>query len=222
MQAFPCQECAQRFETERALSTHVKYTHGPGEDADPTRELMKEVLLNAGIPEQSEVHTSETIQLCPFLAIHKPKDLNNLEGKEMKYNRNGYRKVRVLFDTGAGESVAPPGEFTEFPIRESEGSRKGWFYEAANGEGIDNEGEQVVKTTTNEFQSRACVFQVAKVSKPLLSAAQVTKAGFLAVLDGPGNSSYLFHKKSGAKTKLNIENGVYCLDLWIKDPKSSF
>ena len=66
------------------------------------------------------------------------------------------------------------------------------------------------------------MFQVAKVTKPLLSASQVTKAGFLAVLDGPGCESYLIHKKTQAKTKLKMDNGVYCLDLWVKDPSASF
>ena len=85
---------------------------------------MKEVLLNAGIRATDEVHTDETIKLCPFLAIRKPQSVNNLNGKEAKYGKEGYRKVRVLFDTGAGESVVPPEEFEEFPIQESEGSRK--------------------------------------------------------------------------------------------------
>ena len=140
---FPCQECAQGFNTERALKSHIRYTHGPKEDTDPTNELIKEVILNAGIPVPAGVHTNETIQLCPFLAIHKPQSVNNLNGKkETKYDKEGYRKVRVLFDTGAGESVIPPEEFEEYPVQESEGSRKGWFCEAANGEEIPNEGEK--------------------------------------------------------------------------------
>ena len=128
----------------------------------------------------------------------------------------------MLFDTGAGESVAPVDEFSEFPTKESEGSKRGWWYESANGEEIFNEGEKIVKTTTEEFQNRACVFQIAKVSKPLLSASQVTKAGFLAVLDGPGGESFLIHKDTRAKTKLKMDNGVYRLDLWVKNPDASF
>ena len=53
---------------------------------------------------------------------------------------------------------------------------------------------------------------MAKVSKPLLSAAQVTKAGVLAFLDGPGQESYLLHKKTGSRTGLKLDNGVYVLD----------
>ena len=83
---------------------------------------------------------------------------------------------------------------------------------------IYNEDQREVSATTEEFQARACIFQVAKVSKPLLSAAQVAKAGFLAVLDGPGQESYLLHKRSGSKTKLKLDNGLYVLDLWVRKP----
>ena len=158
------------------------------------------------------------------MTTHKPKAVGNLDGKDSVYDENGYRKVRVTFDTGAGESVTPPGEFEEFEIKQSEGSKRGWWYEGAhvdkdgNSVPIYNEGQREVSATTEEFQPRACVFQVAKVAKPLLSAAQVTKAGFLAILDAPDQASCLLQKKSGSKTKLKIDNGVYVLDLWVKKP----
>ena len=182
---------------------------------------MKEILLNAGVT-PGEIRTEEPIRLCPFLDIIKPKTVNNINGQEPSYDTNGYRKVRVLFDTGAGESVAPSDEFVEFPTQESEGSRRGWAYECANGKEVENEGQKVVNAVTEEFQSRACIFQVAAVTKPLMSAAQVTRAGFLAILDGPGGNSYLLHKKTKARTALKLENGVYCLDLWIKNPDKGF
>ncbi len=71
-----------------------------------------------------------------------------------------------------------------------------------------NEGEREVKGVTNAFQSRACIFQIAKVTKPLLAAAQVARAGFITVLAGPGEESYLWHKKTGEKTQLQLENGA--------------
>ena len=111
-------------DNERALEMHAKYTHAPKETEDPTTELMQEIFRSAGVKGPMEVHTEETIRLCVFSGPHKPKSVNNLE-KESKYNKEGYRKVRVLFDTGAGESVAPVDEFSELPIQESEGSKRG-------------------------------------------------------------------------------------------------
>ena len=94
----------------------------------------------------------------------------------------------------------------------------GFFNEKGEAIPIYNEGQREVKATTEEFQARACVFQVAKVAKPLLSAAQVTKAGFIAILDGPNHESYLLHKKTGSRTSLKLDNGVYVLDLWVRKP----
>ena len=50
-----------------------------------------------------------------------------------------------------------------------------------------------------------------------MSAAQVARAGFRTVLDGPGEESYMMHKKTGEKTQLRLENGVYVFDLWVKE-----
>ena len=38
---FQCPECTQRFGTEHALNLHIKYTHSPKEEVDPTAELIK-------------------------------------------------------------------------------------------------------------------------------------------------------------------------------------
>ena len=99
------------------------------------------VLRTAGIEDSAEVLTQEPIRLCP-LTTHKPKSINNLDEKEPAYDTTGYRKVRVTFDTGAGESVTPPGEFQEFEVKESEGSRKGWWYEGPTEEKYTMKGKK--------------------------------------------------------------------------------
>ena len=53
-----------------------------------------------------------------------------------------YRQRRLrepVKEFAQAKELVPPEEFEEFPIQESEGSRKGCFYEAANGEEIQNE-----------------------------------------------------------------------------------
>ena len=101
----PCPECTQKFDNERALELHGKYTHAPKE-VDPTADLIREALANAGVEMSGEIRTTEPIRLCP-LTTHKPLSVGNLNGKD-QYDQEGYRKVRVTFDTGAGESVSPP------------------------------------------------------------------------------------------------------------------
>ena len=120
----------------KALEVHVKFTHHPDEETDQTAALMRQVLVDAGVEVSGEILIEEPIRLCT-LTTHKPKAVGNLAGKEPAYDGNGYRKVRVTFDTGAGESVTPPGEFEEFEVKESEGSKRGWWYEGAH---VDKEG----------------------------------------------------------------------------------
>ena len=71
-----------------------------------------------------------------------------------------------------------------------------------------------IQAQTEEFQDRNVLFQVFPVTKPLFAAAQAAKAGFQTVLDEEG--SYMLHKKSGQKTKLEVVNGVYVFDLWVR------
>ena len=51
------------------------------------------------------------------------------------------------------------------------------------------------------------------VTKPLISTSAVEKAGNRIVFDG--ERSYIQHKKTGEKTRVRQQNGVYVIDLWI-------
>ena len=127
---------------------------------------------------------------------------------------NWWRKVRVTFDSGAAESVTQSAAFPGFEVKESRGSKLEQSYQAAGGKEIPNEGQIAIQAQTDEFQDRNVVFQVCPVTKPLFAAAQAAKAGFQTVLDE--NGSYMLHKKSGQKTKLEVVNGVYVFDLWVR------
>ena len=60
-------------------------------------------------------------------------------------------------------------------------------------------------------------FQVAsKVKKPLVSAGRIAIGGFAGWLDGPGQESYIMHKKTGQKTALALNNGMFTLDVRVR------
>ena len=103
-------------------------------------------------------------------------------------------------------------------------SEHGGFYVAANNQKIYNEGEMVVKGQDKNFQDRGIVFQAAKVTKPLLAGAQAAQMGFRTVLeeDDEGNNlSHMLHKASGQVTPIDMVDGVYCFDLWVKEGEAS-
>ena len=68
--------------------------------------------------------------------------MNSVESKD------GWTKIEFMVDSGANDTVIPPGELPEVPIKESRGSRLGWAYRVANGAEVPNEGENAFKGIT--------------------------------------------------------------------------
>ena len=116
-------------------------------------------------------------------------------------------------DSCAADHVAPTGMFPDVPIIETEASKNGKTYAAANGGEIKNEGEKVIPFTTNEGFQKKARFQVAKVTKVLLSASKITKAGYEVNLATQNPS--IKHKKSGETIYLKEKNGIFVIDMWI-------
>ena len=55
-----------------------------------------------------------------------------------------------------------------------------------------------------------------KVQKPLAAATRITEKGNRIVLDDADSESCIQNKKTGKKIPLNIENGVYIMEMLIK------
>ncbi len=116
--------------------------------------------------------------------------------------------VEAVVDSGAEESVAPPGCFAA-KVVPSPMSRAGGRYRAANGSRIKNVGQQKVAFTTAEGHQCAMPFQVAEVERPLISVAQLTSAGNRVVLGDTGGQ--IVHIASGKTIELVRRGGVYLL-----------
>ena len=104
---------------------------------------------------------------------------------------------------------------TDYPTRESEGQRSGVRYVAANGHKIDNLGERKLNVMTKEGQLRNITFQVADVNKILIAARRVAQKGHKVILDD--DCGVILNKRTGEKTNVDVENGVYEMDLRVKD-----
>ena len=88
----------------------------------------------------------------------------------------GWTRVEVVMDSGAAESVCPRDMCPQFPIQDSAASLAGVFYTAANGGKIANLGEQRIPVSFGGVRTSA-VFQVAEVSRPLMSVARICEVG---------------------------------------------
>ena len=82
-----------------------------------------------------------------------------------------------MVDSGAAEHVANPDAFPGIEVEESEGSKSGLNYVAANGDPIPNLGEQKVKVATEEGHLCGLKFQSADVTRPILSVPKLTESG---------------------------------------------
>jgi hypothetical protein len=116
--------------------------------------------------------------------------------------------LEAVVDSGAEESVAPPGFFAAEMVP-SPMSKAGGKYRAANGTRIRNLGQQKVAFTTAEGHKCLMPFQVAEVERPLISVAQLTSAGNRVVLNDTGGQ--IVNAKTGKTIELVRRGGVYLL-----------
>jgi hypothetical protein len=125
----------------------------------------------------------------------------------------GWEKIRIQVDSRAIDTVGPMSMAGAFKMRETEMSRKGIGFVAANGSGIKNYGEKMIVGYTDEGGAVSMKVQCADVKKVLCSVHKMNMGGNVVVLDG--KKSYMQHKKSGEKTRIEYEDGQYVMYLWV-------
>ena len=86
-------------------------------------------------------------------------------------------KISILIDSGASDSVAPPGMFPQVKILETDASRAGMEYTAAGGHKIPNLGMQRPYIHLLDGTKYTMAFQVAGVSKALGAVSRIVGAG---------------------------------------------
>ena len=120
-------------------------------------------------------------------------------------------KGRITIDSGAAESVMPKDFPTEFPLRESAGSKTGVCYITANGSKMPNLGERRVHFRTANGSDSSVLFQVTHARKPLASVAKIVQKGNRVVFSP--EASYIEHIRSGKRVPIVEANGTYHLDV---------
>jgi len=136
--------------------------------------------------------------------------LNNVETAK-------YELIEITVDSGAEESVTPPDVMNQFQTKETENSKAGEQFVAANGSVIENEGERSVEVHTLDGVKRSMVFQVTTVNKALASVARMNEKGNTVVFDG--ESSYIQNKQTGEVIPLKKKQGTWVLEVWVeKEP----
>ena len=133
---------------------------------------------------------------------------NNLKGE--------WEVIKVTVDSGAIDTVTPPTSGRYFPIQETESSKRGLHYRAANGTKITNFGARNIAGISGDYKGMHMVMNVADVKKTPASAYQITQAGNKIRLDS--EYSYIVNKMTGERTTIEVNNGEFQFDLWVPAP----
>jgi hypothetical protein len=124
----------------------------------------------------------------------------------------------VLIDSGACESVTPSSAFKDFPIEESQGHIDGTNYVSASGTDIPNEGQQIIPAVTEDKMACQFTFQVAAVTRPILSVSRICERGNEVEFSRDGKGGVIRHVKTQKEIPFIKKNGIYVLKLWIPRP----
>ena len=110
--------------------------------------------------------------------IDEDADGGELYGSEWRQEPEGeWVKVESVMDSGASAPVAPPTMAPKAPIRPSEGSRRGQKYTSASKHKLPNLGEQLLRAVTEDGAETSVLFQIADVSRPLVSVSAICEMG---------------------------------------------
>ena len=128
----------------------------------------------------------------------------------------------IVVDSGASTSVMPLSWCSHVEIKDTEASKRGVFYTAANGQRIYNKGERQVTMMTQEGIKRNMRFQVCNVERPLGSVSQFCQAGHSVVFNPPEDprGSYIEHRETGERMYMESRDGVYVLNTKVAPRKS--
>jgi hypothetical protein len=127
-----------------------------------------------------------------------------------------WEKITFTADSGAVDHVITKSDAKAFKLHESQMSKAGIGFSAANGTPISNYGSKHLNGITENNLKFNMQANVTDVNKNLASIPKILKEGsdvFLSIAKG----SYIKNEKAGAQIPLRIkENGMPEFDLWVQ------
>ena len=127
--------------------------------------------------------------------------------------QGSWERLPIKIDSGAVETVMPKDMAEQFPIEQTQRSRTGGGFRAANGTHIQHHGQRKLQGYGDEFQTLNLIAQVADVKTALASVFRMVEAGN-AVHFEKGNC-FIQHLATGAVTPMLERSGGYEIGLWV-------
>ena len=198
-------------------------TRSPSSEGEPNVDLALTVEMDEFVDGK---HDFPQTSSCPILCLEdedemeKSKsagDLCNLSWKSEPedYDNKKWTRVDSVMDSGASAPVAPPQVMPSVPIEPLEGSRRGQKYSSASKHKLKNLGQQKIKACTEAGEETEVLFQVADVSKPLVSVSAICERGNRVIFGRAGG--VVQNVKTGKVIPFVRQNGIYILSLWMAE-----
>ena len=123
----------------------------------------------------------------------------------------------IIVDSGASASTFPKDWCPHVKLWETEESRAGQIFNAANGQAIPNLGRRAVTLMTREGAIRDMSFEVCNVTRAFGSVSQICRAGHKVAFNFPWDQSgsCIEHIETGQKMWLTEKDGIYLLDVRV-------
>ena len=147
-------------------------------------------------------------------------ELNGFEAHD--HDEPEFLEIDMTLDTGAVNCVLSREDVPMHEITPSEGSLAGQVFQAAGGKLLPNEGEVhlnlVAPAEGEQVTEILTTFQVAKVTRPLLSVTKICDQGELDVLCRK-NAAYILDKDMRVVAKFQRRGGLYIARMRMRNPK---
>ena len=161
--------------------------------------------------------------------------INNLDHCESKQVKGEtWVKINPVMDSGIADTICLPGYIARGDRRETEASKAGVGYTAADGGKMRNTGEGPVKGFSEDGIGVKMVSQEGdKVKRMLISVDRTTDEGNAVVFIVDREllrrlaqqpdllENAIVNKKTFNKSRIQKNKGLYTYPMWIKKPKKS-
>ena len=128
-------------------------------------------------------------------------------------------EFEVALDSGATDNVCHKGDIAGYHVEQSPGSRVGQNFIVGDGSKISNDGQAHLNLQTMDasLNTLASTFQVAAVSRPLMSVGKLCDNGFDVIFK---KTTAIVRAPDGATvcTFERQEGGLYVAKLRLKSP----
>ena len=140
-----------------------------------------------------------------------PPAVNSVDATDGQWER-----IPMKIDSGAVATVMPLSVARHFRVSETQLSKKGPGFRAANGTPIRHYGQRTISGIGDHFQPLGLVAQVAEVNSTLGSVHQMLRAGQCVHFES-GNC-YIRDTKTGRVTSMEEKNGTFEVGIWVPRP----